>query len=104
MLTPFYDKSVLFEEIRAFLLAYAPYDPSEITYLTTLEGDLGISGLDADEFMYEFFKRFDIDYTGFELSKYFGPEGFSRKTTIYDLLVEDLIEATYQKKWIDPVV
>lgn len=96
---------ILFDELKTFLLAYVPYsDPSEITYLTSIEGDLGISGLDADEFMYEFFITFDIDYTGFELSKYFGPEGFSRQTTIYDLLVEDLIEAMYQKKWIDPVV
>jgi hypothetical protein len=43
---------------------------------TRLEEDLGMTGDDAWEFLQKFGVRFEIDFTGLEFHKHFGPEGF----------------------------
>ncbi|PWU02598.1 MAG: hypothetical protein C5B52_05085 [Bacteroidetes bacterium] len=84
---------------------------------TTLERDLGITGDEADEFMLAFFKEFNIDYSSFDPSNYFGVEYFDflglsklmlrlkgtkngQKET-KDLTLGDLERVVLAGKWID---
>ncbi len=43
---------------------------------TTLLGDLGIDGDDANDFFIEFRDRFNVDVSSLDLSEHFGPEGW----------------------------
>jgi len=88
---------------------------------TQIEYDLGITGDDSVEFMDEFFERFEIDASGYDHSKYFGPEGFGppvflwihnfiqylrgrppqRYVPIYALMLNDLARVIEAKRWIN---
>lgn len=46
-----------------------------VTFETTLEKDLGMSGDDALEFIAEVGLRFNVDVSAFQFSKYFYSEG-----------------------------
>ncbi|MFT4064658.1 DUF1493 family protein [Paraburkholderia sp.] len=43
---------------------------------TTIERDLGVTGIDAGEFMEAFFQHFNVDPGDYDEARYFGPEGF----------------------------
>ena len=65
----------LFEQIKQFVVdARWKYD-FPLTFETTLEGDLQITGDDSDEFIIAFGKKFNIDVSNFDLAAYFGGEG-----------------------------
>lgn len=42
---------------------------------TKIERDLGVTGIDADEFMEAFFQEFDVLLGDYDGGRYFGPEG-----------------------------
>jgi len=85
---------------------------------TTLLGDLGIGGDDADDFFVEFHRQFDVDLSAFDLSRHFGSEGLPIWGPIYWLVllcrqgspeerarlepisVADLITAAKCGKWV----
>jgi len=48
-----------------------------LTKETTIENDLRITGDDADEFMIEFFKEFQIDVKDYDFRNHFEVEGFA---------------------------
>jgi hypothetical protein len=78
--------------------------------------DLGISGLDADTFMDDFFEEFSIKRADFEIDKFNVPE--SRLTTIFSQLliflfnrkksgscsftVQHLLDVIERGEWYDP--
>jgi hypothetical protein len=50
-------------------------DPDELGYESTLLGDCGLDGDDAEEFFADFARQFQIDMTEFRFHDYFGSEG-----------------------------
>ena len=68
----------LFEQIRQFVESEQGRCRFALTPETTLEGDLHITGDDADEFLAAFGNRFHVDVSGFDYAAYFGSEGTFR--------------------------
>lgn len=110
-----------FEQIKAFTVKFTGVKPAKVTLSTTLERALGITGDDGYDFMWAFFNEFGVDYTGFELTRYFDQEGFdpigitlvirklftnlpSLTSPIHDITIADLVKAVDEKRWINPVV
>lgn len=107
-----------FERLSQFIISQRGKYRKPFTLNTTLEKDLGITGDDADEFMYAFFTHFNVDYSNFEIGKYFYGEGFDLFNIIglirkllgkkmlsnpqYDIILLDLMNAIEAGKWIDP--
>ena len=67
--------STIDSEVCAFVAEARGCEPKEILPATTLFGDLGLDGDDAEEFMTEFSNRFGVDMTGFRFTDHFGSEG-----------------------------
>jgi acyl carrier protein len=65
----------LFEQIKQFVIFERGKYRFTLTFETTLEGDLHITGDDAIEFIVAFGKRFNIDVSNFDFVRYFGGEG-----------------------------
>lgn len=107
-----------FESLYQFITSKIGNYSKPISLNTRLEKDLGITGDDADEFMLDFFTKYKIDYSTFEIESFFSSEGFdifnigglirklsgkkTIKKNIYDITVGDLIRAIEVGKWIDP--
>lgn len=101
------DKPDIEKEVIELLKPYA--GNRAITLETKIIGDLTIDGDDADEFMADFVKKFNVDYTNFPFREYFVSEygaawkalrafgGLYPYPTKKDLTVRDLIEAAKQK-------
>jgi hypothetical protein len=70
-----HSSSHLNDQVRSFLADTFLKAPDEILPTMTLLGDFGLDGDDADKFMIEFAKRFDVDMTGYVFSEHFGIEG-----------------------------
>lgn len=51
------------------------FKKKEITRETSIERDLRITGDDADEFLIDFGKEFNVDVSQFPIGNYFGDEG-----------------------------
>jgi hypothetical protein len=64
------DKSVI-----KFIADAVGKNPNELGYETTLLGDCGLDGDDAEEFFAEFARQFQIDMTEFRFQDFFGSEG-----------------------------
>lgn len=63
-------------ELISFINKIWPFNHNiELKQSTTLNKDLGIYGDDADEVIYEFSKKFNVNIENINLSKYFEPEG-----------------------------
>ncbi len=77
-------------ELISFINKFWPFNNSiDLKQSTTLNGDLEIYGDDADELIYEFSKKFNINIDNFTISKYFESEGntffiniFSKKKSL----------------------
>ncbi|MVT09448.1 DUF1493 family protein [Chitinophaga tropicalis] len=41
---------------------------------TSLEDDLGVTGIDADKFILKFSRKFNVDLSNFNIDSYFEPE------------------------------
>src|SRR5687768_14916691 len=109
------------EAVKAFIARECSGRVERIRLDTTLFGDLGIDGDDADELFAAFSREFDVDLTELELSKHFGPEGLplnpwkvfqswlryiSRKGTpeeragVIPITVAQLVESARSKRWL----
>ena len=110
-----------FEQVKAFTVKFTGVKPAKVALDTTLEDALGITGDDGEDFMWAFFNEFGVDYTGFELTKYFAQEGFDpigitlviRKlltnlppliSPTHDITIADLVKAVDENRWINPVI
>ena len=77
------NKNDMFGSLKTFILEqgfghfFTPFflKKKEITRDTSIEGDLKITGDDADDFLIEFGKRFNVDMRHFRIGDYFGDEG-----------------------------
>jgi hypothetical protein len=108
------------DQVRSFVAEIVYREPDEILSTMNLLGDFGLDGDDADEFMIEFAKRFDVDMSGYEFLNHFGTEGiwpwqFPRflwngarqfcgadpheMSGLKPITVEDLCCAAKAKKW-----
>ena len=100
------------EEIKDFILSKKIVSEREkLTSSTKLSQDLGLEGGDADEFLQEFSKKFDVDFSGFNFKKYFVEEGWdpfrfiiyaTRIIKLKPIILSDLEKAAEEGKWIDP--
>lgn len=64
-----------FFNLKQFIEEFGWKYPLELKQDTQIEGDLGITGDDAVEFIIEFGKKFDVDISKFMADEYFEPEG-----------------------------
>jgi len=62
------------ERVRHFVSDFSRQNPDHLRADTRLEEDLGMTGDDAAEFLEAFAAAFEIDLTGIEFHKHFGPE------------------------------
>lgn len=68
--------SLLLEEVESFVRKERGLPKSKvITTATTLEDDLGITGIESEMFMEAFFARFKVDEGDFASGRYFMDEG-----------------------------
>jgi hypothetical protein len=106
--------------VKGFVANERGVDPLRIKLDTTLFGDLGTDGADGWELIEAFGKEFEVDRSGFDWSRHFGPEAGCNPFTFIPLLIEevlrrrdphvisgltsitirDLIEAAEQKTWL----
>jgi hypothetical protein len=86
----------------------------------TLFGDLGIDGADGWELIEAFGKEFEVDLSGFDPTKHFGPECGGNPVSLFiwfieevlrrrdphevwglkSITVRDLVEAAEQQRWL----
>ncbi|MEP6756547.1 MAG: DUF1493 family protein [Chthonomonadales bacterium] len=100
--------SELGTQVRKFV-AEERGEPIEYIRLETrVEEDLGCTGDDADEFMLSFATRFEVDLTGMEFGRHFGPEAswpfepMPPDLGHFPVTVGHLITVAENGKWIDP--
>ena len=62
------------DRVRQFLCEFRCERPDKLGSETPLEEDLGMTGDDAAEFLEAFAEEFEVDLTGLEFHKHFGPE------------------------------
>jgi hypothetical protein len=62
------------DRVRQFVCDFWYQSPHRLRADTRLEEDLGMTGLDAAEFLEAFAETFEVDLTGIEFHKHFGPE------------------------------
>jgi hypothetical protein len=61
---------------------------SDFDLNTSINFDLGMDGDDADEFLMEYSRMFEVDLSGFDFHLYFGNEGCNPFTALLHLLVK----------------
>lgn len=67
---------VSWEDLTAFVREETGLRPSKtLTCSTRLWEDLGLTGDEADDFMHDFFQRFEVDPEGYDFHRYFLIEG-----------------------------
>src|SRR4051795_9334974 len=65
----------LADQVRNFVCDHRGVRSNRLRPETRLEEDLGMTGDDAAMFLEEFAEAFEVDLTGIEFLKHFGPEG-----------------------------
>lgn len=88
--------------------------PDKILPESRLEEDLGMTGLDAADFLERFARAFDVDLTGLDFHRHFGPECFlvpgwlraeldAKGYGMYPVTVAHLLEVAKAKRWTCPL-
>ncbi|GLU51195.1 DUF1493 family protein [Dyadobacter frigoris] len=82
-----------------------------ITPTTSLQKDLGIDGIDAEEILNEYFSLYNIDISEFHFLDYFGEENFNPIMVLRSLFsskkkkpitVAHLVTCAIKRKWEIP--
>jgi hypothetical protein len=103
----------LLERVRQFICKFWSMRPDKLLLDTRLEDDLGMTELDAAEFLEEFAKEFEVDLSGIDFHKHFGPEcafvpGWlkhemeTRGYGNYPVTIGHLIEVASARRWSCP--
>ena len=110
------------EEVVAFIASERREQRERLSPRTTLFGDLGVDGDDAEELFDAFMKRFEVDMSECRAKEHFGPEGFVPWAPIYWMIlawrgvteegstpesrarlrpvtIQDLIDSARARKW-----
>ncbi|HBK70365.1 MAG TPA: hypothetical protein DDZ39_01695 [Flavobacteriaceae bacterium] len=69
------EKTDTFEKLKKFIIKETLVNDLEITTMTTLERDLGITGDDAWDLLEKYKNIFNVDISNFEFNEYFQEEG-----------------------------
>lgn len=79
--------------------------PKVLTADTGIYEDLRMIGSDADEFLFDFFTKYKIDYESFKFSEYFPADGFwpfsFKREQLKPLTLGMLAKALERGKWTD---
>ncbi len=62
------------KKVKEFISSYGYASLEDLSDETRIEDDLGITGDDAYDFMEDYQNEFEVDLTGFQFDKHFGPE------------------------------
>jgi hypothetical protein len=112
--------SDLVARVISFVAKERAIRPERITLDTTLWCDLGADGADGWDLIDAFGKEFEVDLSGFDPTKHFGPEASATPASLLTWLIEewllkrdphevwgiapitirDLIESAEKKHWI----
>ncbi len=84
------------QEVLRIVEEQTGYSEKEINLNSEIEEDLGCTGDDASELLENLQKRFDIDFQGFEFSKFFSSEGVGG----HSLIIFPIVVIFYAIKWI----
>jgi hypothetical protein len=87
-----------FAEIAALAKRRAVAAVDEIHASTRLLSDLGLDGNDADPFIEEFAKTYDVDMTSFQWLRYFGDEGFDLLSPAL-VMTARFFSPAFARKW-----
>jgi hypothetical protein len=103
------------DRVRQFVCDFRSESPHGLRADTRLEEDLGMTGLDAAEFLEAFAEAFEVDLTGIEFHKHFGPEGSGPIPFLarwlkdemkdygeYPVTVGHLVEVVAARRWSCP--
>jgi hypothetical protein len=110
----------LAESVMDFVAEYTGAERIKLTPASTLFGDLGVDGDDGWQLMEEFGQKFEVDLSGFEGGRHFGPEGcfpplmlwnwirlalkpsgmsHEERSGLKPIRISDLIAAAREKRW-----
>ena len=93
--------NITFKEIRDYTEAKLWALNKEATDQTCLVHDYGVGGLDGLEFMEEFSKSFDVELSGFDWLKYFGPEASANPFGLLAYLFKRFIKRVPARELVD---
>lgn len=66
----------IFNRIATTIELETSYPKDKISRMTNIHLDIGVDGDDAEEFLYKYSEKFDVDMSSFEFCRYFNNEGF----------------------------
>ena len=102
----------VFEDVREFLLDSWQVQSEDITQETEIDiGIFGIDQIDADDFMYAFAEKFEVDMSGFQFEKHFPSDAYFLPQTVLKrwlsgktqqfvpISIRVLCKAAKDKKW-----
>ena len=93
-------ESDLEDRVKGFVANETATDPARLNLETTLLADLGTDGADGWELIEAFGKEFEVDLSGFDASKHFGPEaGGNPFTLMYWFIQEVLLHKDPHEVW-----
>ena len=102
------------DRVRQFVCDFWRENPHRLRADTRLEEDLGMTGADAAKYLEAFAVTFEVDLTGIEFHKHFGPEcgpilfwprGLAEEMKDlgnYPVTVGHLVEVAAAKRWSCP--
>jgi acyl carrier protein len=100
----------LAERVRLFVAEQVGVRPDRVTFTTTLDKDLGLAGIDAEEFLVEFMATFNVDLTTLQFDRHFLPESPSLLQLLLFpiglplLLVQRIFRPPWLERWSDSKV
>lgn len=71
------EKNEVFESLKSFIRKETYEESIEITQITKIETELGVTGDDAINFIIAFSKKFNVDVSNFMAADYFEDEGIN---------------------------
>jgi acyl carrier protein len=77
--------------VKAFVARERATNFDDLNLDSTLFGDLGTDGADGWELIEDFGKEFDVDLSGFDPAKHFGPECGADLGTLIVWFVEEVL-------------
>ena len=80
-----------FDEIKEFAMDEIWVPPVDVTDRTALAHDFQIAGLDGQDFMEAYARRFGVDLADFDWVEYFGPEASGNPFSLLGYLWSRLV-------------